>query len=293
MPGPDRDAAAPEAPLADRIEAALGRRPLALVPLSGGSTVRVLRADLPGGERIVAKAGRGQLALERRMLDALARYSDLPLPTVLHGADDLLLMTHVDHDGGAPGAAAQAHAAELLAALHATPRERFGYECDTVIGQLPQPNPPGDRWIPFFRDHRLLHMAERGHAEGTVSDRLRGRLEALAARLDDYLDEPAHSAMLHGDVWTGNVLSRGDRVAAFIDPAIYHGHPEIELAFATLFGTFGKPFFRRYGEIRPLAPGFFELRCDLYNIYPLLVHVRYWDTSYARPIEATLDRLGL
>ena len=128
MPGPDRDAAAPEAPLADRIEAALGRRPLALVPLSGGSTVRVLRADLPGGERIVAKAGRGQLALERRMLDALARYSDLPLPTVLHGADDLLLMTHVDHDGGAPGAAAQAHAAELLAALHATPRERFGYE---------------------------------------------------------------------------------------------------------------------------------------------------------------------
>ncbi len=279
--------------LADRIERAIGQRPVSAEPLSGGSTVAVLKVMLASGEAIVAKAGQGHLAIERFMLDELARLSDLPIPEVLYGDDHLLLMSHIAHDGGAPGAAAQEHAAELVAALHSAPRDRFGYERDTVIGQLPQPNPPGDRWVDFFRDHRLLHMTEAGHREGTVSDTLRGRLEALAARLEEYLDEPAHPALLHGDIWTGNVLSRGGRVAGFIDPAVYVGHPEIELAFATLFDTFGAPFFRRYRELAPLDPGFFELRRDLYNIYPLLVHVRYWDVSYARPIEATLTRLGL
>ncbi|NNG05079.1 MAG: phosphotransferase [Inquilinus sp.] len=283
----------PTETLADRIEAAIGRRPVAVEPLAGGSTVEVLKVALAGGEQIVAKSGQGNLAVERFMLDDLARLSDLPVPAVLYGDDTLLLMDYVEHDGGAPGAAAQAHAADLLAALHTVPRDGFGYAGDTVIGRLPQPNPPGDRWVPFFRDHRLLHMAERGHAEGTVGTVLRKRLEALAGRIDRYLDEPPHAALLHGDVWTGNVLTRGDRIAGFIDPAIYHGHPEIELAFATLFGTFGEPFFRRYAERAPFAPDFFELRRDLYNIYPLLVHVRYWDVAYARPIEATLARLGL
>jgi len=279
--------------LADRVEAALGRRPVSAEPLSGGSTVTVLKVLLTDGEAIVAKTGQGHLAIERFMLDELARLSELPLPEVLYGDDALLLTSFIDHDGGVPGAAAQAHAAEMLAALHCTPRERFGYARDTVIGQLPQPNPPGDRWVAFFRDHRLLHMTEAGHGEGTVSDALRRRLESLAGRLEDYIGEPPHPSLLHGDIWTGNVLSRGDRVVGFIDPAVYCGHPEIELAFATLFNTFGEPFFRRYRELAPLEPGFFELRRDLYNIYPLLVHVRYWDVSYARPIEATLSRLGL
>lgn len=283
-------------PLFDRIEAALGRRPVRAVPLSGSTTLRILQVELAGGGRIVAKAGRGHLALERVMLDDLRRLSDLPLPAVLHGADDLLLLEYVAHDGGAPGPGAQQHAAALVAALHARTADRFGYRIDTVIGQLPQPNPWSERWLPFFRDHRLRHMAEQGHREGTVSARLLQRLESLAGRLDRYLDEPARPALLHGDIWTGNVLTHGDRIAAFIDPAIYYGHPEIELAFTTLFGTFGAPFFRRYAELAPFAfdaDGFFALRRDLYNLYPLLVHVRFVDPGYARPIERTLDRLGL
>lgn len=285
--------AADDAALFDRVEQALGRRPVRCADLAGGSTVRVARLDLADGTAIVAKSGDGRLALERSMLDDLRRESALPLPAVLHGAPDLLLLGHVPHDGRAPNDRAQVHAAELLATLHAKPYPRFGYRHDTVIGRLPQPNPWSDRWVPFFRDHRLLHMAERGHAEGTVGTALRHRIDRLAERIDDYLDEPPHPSLLHGDIWTGNVLSRGGRVAAFIDPAVYIGHPEIELAFATLFGTFGEPFFRRYTEIAPMAPGFFEVRRDIYNIYPLLVHVRYWDVSYAAGIERTLDRLGL
>jgi fructosamine-3-kinase len=118
------------------------------------------------------------------------------------------------------------------------------------------------------------------------------RVEALAARLDDYLEEPAHPSLLHGDLWTGNVLAHEDRVSGLIDPAIYWGHPEIELAFSTLFGTFNEIFFNRYHELRPIRPGFFEERRDLYNLYPLLVHVRLFGAGYLGGVERILRRMG-
>ncbi len=87
--------------------------------------------------------------------------------------------------------------------------------------------------------------------------------------------------------WRKVVASPG-----FVDPAIYYAHPEIELAFTTLFGTFERPFFDRYHELRPIAPGFFEERRDIYNLYPLLVHVRLFGGSYVSSVERTLRQFG-
>ena len=158
-------------------------------------------------------------------------------------------MDFIETDGGGITPQVERHAAELIAALHATPRAFFGYERDTLIGPLPQPNPRSERWVPFFREHRLLAMARAAEAEGALPAKLLIRLERLAERLPDYLTEPRHPSLLHGDLWTGNVLVRGDRVAGVVDPAIYYGHPEIELAFTTLFGTFGATFFETYGKL--------------------------------------------
>ncbi len=115
-------------------------------------------------------------------------------------------------------------------------------------------------------------------------------LERLAGRLERYIEAGGRPALIHGDVWGGNVLARGGHIAAFVDPAIYFADPEIELAFSTLFGTFGEAFFERYGEIRPLAPGFFEARRDLYNLYPLLVHTRLFGGGYAASVAQILRR---
>jgi fructosamine-3-kinase len=115
----------------------------------------------------------------------------------------------------------------------------------------------------------------------------------LASRLGDYLTEPAHPSLLHGDLWTGNVLVKSGRIAGFVDPAIYFGHPEIELAFTTMFGTFGDVFFDAYEALSPLAPGFQDVRLDIYNLYPSLVHVRLFGSSYLGGIERTLSRLGI
>lgn len=121
---------------------------------------------------------------------------------------------------------------------------------------------------------------------------LRARIERLAARLDEWLVEPAAPALIHGDMWDGNIVHQDGRITGFIDPAIYCADPEIELAFATLFNTFGPAFFDRYQAPRPLAPGFFEARRDIYNLYPLLVHVRLFGAGYVGAVERTLARFG-
>ena len=255
------------------------------------------RVDLADGRRLAVKAragsGHADLTLEAYMLDELARQSTLPVPHVHVAEPDLLAMDFIETGGGGITPSVERHAAELIAALHATPRSFFGYERDTLIGPLPQPNPKSESWIPFFAEHRLLAKARAAEAEGRLPAKLLVRIERLAERLPGYLTEPSHPSLLHGDLWTGNVLVRGGRVAGFVDPAIYYGHPEIELAFTTMFGTFGRAFFDAYENLLPLSRDFHEIRCAIYKLYPTLVHVRLFGAAYIPPIEQTLSRVGL
>jgi fructosamine-3-kinase len=268
-------------------------------PMAVGFGLIGLEIRLADRRHLAVKARAGNeghtadLSLEAYMLNELARQSELPVPRVHHAEPGLLAMDFIETDASGITPSAENHAGELLAKLHATPRASFGYERDTLIGPLAQPNRSLRRWVPFFRDQRLLFMAGEAHQEGSLPASMLRRIERLAERIEDYLVEPAFPSLLHGDVWTGNVLARGGRIAGFVDPAIYCGHPEIELAFTTLFGTFGKPFFAAYESLAPLEPGFHEVRLDLYNLYPRLVHVRLFGAGYLAGIDRTLARLGL
>ncbi len=275
--------------LADRIEAATGRRPGRFSALSGGCIAEIYKVELEGAESVVVKRG-SQLDLEGWMLTYLAEHSDLPVPQVILAEPGLLIMSHIDTSGGLTGDA-ERHAADLLASLHDVPGPSFGLERATLIGGLHQPNGETGDWIAFFRDRRLLHMAREALDAGRLPGDLMAAVEKVAARLETWIDPPAHPSLIHGDMWGGNVLCRDGRIAGFVDPAIYYADPEIELAFATLFGTFGDAFFARYREHRPIAPGFFETRRDLYNLYPLLVHVRLFGAGYAGQVARIVDRL--
>lgn len=278
------------AALAAAIEAALGRRPRRLSPLTGGCIAEVYRADLDDGDAVVAKtASRGDLALEAFMLGYLAENTDLPVPAVLHVAEDLLIIDYVEA-GDTIDAAAETHAAELLAALHGITAPRYGFERETLIGPLAQPNPWTESWADFFAEQRLLHFGRVALEAGHLPAETLRVLERLCGRLPDLIGEAAAPSLIHGDVWGGNVLVRGGRIAAFVDPAIHYADAEVELAFSTLFGTFGEAFFRRYGELRPLRPGFFEARRDLYNLYPLLVHTALFGGHYAQSVARIVGR---
>ncbi len=281
--------------LAEGVEEYLGERLLSARPMGGGCIGEVYRVELEGGAPLVAKVDRksaSHLEREAYMLRYLGENSDLPVPQVFHGSETLLLMEYVEGSSRFSDGA-ERHAAELLAALHGISADAYGHERDTLIGSLDQPNLWTGSWIEFFREQRLLYLARVAHEAGRLP---RGDLEIihrLAERLDDYLEEPERPSLVHGDVWSANVLAKGDSITAFLDPAIYHADPEVELAFISLFDSFGDAFFERYAEIRAISDGFFEERRDLYNLYPLLVHVYFFGGGYLESVRTTLRRLGL
>lgn len=270
----------------------LGSDPQLVSPLSGGCIGEVYRVEFTDGRTIVAKVADGTgatLATEGYMLRYLREHSRLPVPEVYHSADTLLLMEYIEGDSELD-AAAQEHAAELLADLHNVRGASFGLERNTLIGGLPQPNPTYDYWIPYFREQRLLFMAHEAARVGRLPTSVLERVERLAEHLGNWLIEPDYPSLIHGDMWTTNILAQDGRITGFIDPAIYYAHPEIELAFSTLFGTFGQPFFSRYHQLRPIAPGFLAERRDIYNLYPLLVHVRLFGGSYVGAVDQILRK---
>ena len=287
--------------LAESILNIVGETPHAIVPLHGGCIGEVYKITFQEHPPLVVKAvvktggESASLETEARMLRYLSEHSPLPVPKVLHGSAQLLAMTFLPGESRFSDRA-QRHAAELFSALHHLKSDAFGFEYDTLIGALPQPNPKTARWIEFFTQHRLLHMAHAAYKENRLSAALLKRIETFCARCDEWLEEPDHPALLHGDAWTTNMLANESKMTGFLDPAIYHGHPEMDLAFTTLFGTFtdNSPFFAHYQELNPGwdSAGFFDLRRDLCNLYPLLVHVRLFGGSYTADIERTLKRVG-
>lgn len=283
-----------------RLTAALGSAPRAFRPLGGGCVAEVYRAELADGRTVAVKVDPGPqptLDLEAWMLQYLRRHSALPMPTVLHSEPGLLALEFLPGGSvGSPAAAAQL--GELLADLHGRtsspsgPRKqsRFGLERDTLIGPLHQPNPWTDRWVDFFREHRLLYMAREAHRAGQIGAGLLGQIEQLAGKLESLLPEPSQPALLHGDCWGGNVLAQGDRVTGLIDPAVYYGHPEIELAFTRLFHSFPARMYEAYHAVRPIAKEFYAVRENIYNLYPLLVHARLFGGGYAAQVAGIVER---
>ena len=262
--------------------------------LTGGCIGQVYQVQLTDGRTLVAKVAEGETAtldIEGFMLSYLATHSHLPVPTVYHSNQHLLLMAYLPGNSHFT-AAAEVDAARHLAALHNITAPAFGLDQDTLIGGLPQPNGWLDAWLVFFCERRLWYMAQEAERVGRLPASFLPRLERFGGHLDNWLIEPKRPSLIHGDVWTTNVLAKGGRITGFIDPAIYYAHAEIELAFTTLFGTFGRSFFAAYEEIRPLDPGFFEERRDIYNLYPLLVHVRLFGGHYVQAVDNTLRRFG-
>ncbi len=281
--------------IAGGVEVSLGERLKSARPMGGGCIGEVYRVELGDGTPLVAKVDReGESHLEREayMLGYLRERSELPVPEVYHGSDKLLLMEFVEGSSRFSDGA-ERHAAELLAALHSITADAYGHERDTLIGSLDQPNPPTESWTEFFRQERLLYLARVAYEAGRLPDEDVRRVERLAERLEDLIGEPNPPALIHGDVWSANVLAKGDQITAFLDPALYYADPEIELAFISLFNSFGAVFLERYAEIRGIDGRFFETRRDVYNLYPLLVHTYYFGGGYLDSVRDTLRRFGV
>jgi fructosamine-3-kinase len=280
--------------LNDLVRTVTGAALTALSPLSGGCVANVCRADLDDGRSVVIKQSDqadGTLLIEAEMLCYFATHSPIACPDVLYADDGCLIMGFIDNDNRM-STSVQQDMARQLAAQHQVTSDDFGLGFDTLIGGLHQPNTSEESWVTFFGEHRLRHMAQAATDEGRLPATITARMDRLIDRLDQHIPTTHTASLLHGDLWGGNILCRAGKLVGLIDPAIYYGDHEIELAFGTLFGGLTPEFFATYNEILPIQSGFFEERRDLYNLYPLLVHVRLFGVSYVRSVDHILAKFG-
>jgi fructosamine-3-kinase len=271
------------------IEQHLKKKIASLSPLSAANNAHIYRVALKDGSTCVVKAAEHGLDIEAFMLGYLKTKSKLPVPEVYYSNEHLIIMEFIDSQHSSDAATGR-HAAELLAELHQIRADSYGFEQDTLIGFLRQPNAQSRNWVEFFAQNRLLYMTGEALKENKVDKKFMKQMEKLTGKLSSYIKSPNPPSLVHGDVWSGNILSMNGKIRAFLDPAIYYADPEVELAFIRALNTFGAEFFTRYNEINPIRPGFFEERADIYSLYPLLVHARLFGASYARKAQRILDK---
>lgn len=221
--------------------------------------------------------------IEAKMLTLLGKF--VHTPKVYKVEDGSIIMEYIQDNCVLD----EEKAARSIAHLHTQHTQTYGMEFDTTIGPFLQPNTQSDSWVEFYANQRVLYMGREALKDGSLRQTHYAKLEKLCEKLPSLIPDGPKASLLHGDIWGGNVLCHNNELY-LIDPALYYGHNEVELAFIMMFDTFGKKFFDAYNEIVPIEKEFFEYRYMIYQIYPYLVHVRIYGGSYLSALERILSR---
>ncbi|QTP54353.1 phosphotransferase [Billgrantia sulfidoxydans] len=257
-----------------------------LQTLGGGDIAAVYRLETSQGAVVVKRDDPRRVAGEADGLLALRKaQSALIVPEVLGVDGGWLILEALEAGARTPRAAAAL--GEGLRQLHAHTAGEHGWPRDNACGRTPQPNAPLADGREFQRERRLLPLARACQERGLMESRLLGRIEAVAQALETWLPD-APACLLHGDLWSGNVLYT-PRGPAIIDPAVYRHYPEVDLAMLTLFGSPGEAFFEAYWEGR--EPTDWPRRESLFQLYPLLNHLLLFGGGYRGGVERAVAAL--
>lgn len=174
-----------------------------------------------------------------------------------------------------------------LAHLHQNTHAYFGLEENNYIGSLKQSNQPHTSWADFLIEERWNVQVKKAVDSFKLNRGFIVQVEQLYKKLDTiFPKEPP--ALVHGDLWSGNFMVGNNGEPVLIDPAVYYGHREMDLAMTQLFGGFDRQLYHSYHEQYPLAKGW-EQRVDLCNLYPLLVHVNLFGGSYVQQVKQIIS----
>ncbi len=281
------------APIAEELEVHVGT--LKEFSATGGGCIN------PGGKLVTtsgvfflkwndAKRFPGMFAVEADGLEMLRRPGALYVPNVVHsgraGMFQFLLLEFISQSVRRENYWDEF--GRSLAQLHQQSSTQYGLDQDNYIGSLRQKNTLTSSWIRFFIDARLRPQLQTGLERRSIDYTLTAKFEALFEKLPSLLPEERPS-LLHGDLWSGNLMTTSAGRPCLIDPAVYFGHREVDLAMTQLFGGFDDRFFDAYNECYPLITGY-EDRLPLYNLYPLLVHVNLFGGGYKAQVEQVLKQ---
>ncbi|MBL7110839.1 MAG: fructosamine kinase family protein [Bacteroidales bacterium] len=264
--------------------------------LAGGDINQVYRIDSSGGVFCLKINSAGKFPemfiKEAKGLSLLQAAKELRVPSVV----EVITLTHYSAillefiNTAEPVKDFMFRFGASLAKLHDHTASFYGLDHDNYMGSLPQSNRKSSNWIDFFREERLEKQLRLARDSGQLTGDTNVLFSRLFSRLDQLLsvDRPS---LLHGDLWGGNFMVSETGEPCLIDPAVYYGHREVDLAMTKLFGGFSSDFYHGYESHHGLVPGWRE-RLDLYNLYPLLVHVTLFGGGYIGSVRRILQKFS-
>lgn len=232
----------------------------------------------------------GMFSAEANGLKKLKEAGEIKVPDVIvtgsSGQYDFLLLEFIH--GGKSDRDLMEEFGRSLARLHRHSENFFGGDSDNYMGALPQSNRKHDDWSSFFIEERLEKQVQLARSFGYLKEGIYQSFQRLYSKLESLFPKE-NPALLHGDLWNGNWMVDTTGKACLIDPAVYYGHREIDLAMTLLFGGFDPSFYFAYHQEFPLEKEW-RMRCDICNLYPLLVHLNLFGTGYLGQIEAIVRK---
>lgn len=278
--------------LINNIQSKIGSPILGIKKMSGGDISSVHKIETEKNNYVL-KSNNSAQALqmfdaERKGLELLNSADKIKTPQIIDvGSKDnssYILMEYVPARRG--NNLDMNNFGQALAELHSKTPKDFGLDHSNFIGSLPQYNLRNNTWSEFYVTQRLLPQIKMATDTGL----LKGKYSE--SKMLDLLNQVAGNvspSLLHGDLWSGNYLISMNGDPYLIDPAVYYGHNEVDIAMSRLFGGFEQTFYEAYHEILPITDGYYE-SMDIYQLYYLLVHLNLFGSSYASSVNRILMR---
>ena len=243
--------------------------------LIGGIICRTRRLRTASGTSVVTKQIQAPMpGFFRGEAAGLAAIAGVGwrVPQVLMARQDVLVLEDLGH-AHPPADDYWEQLARAWARLHGRLGSRFGWECDLHYGVLLQDNRWRQDGWDFYADTRLRCWLERPRCTELLDRTDRRNLERVADRLRQLVPSQG-PALLHGDLWSGNLLVDDHGAPAAVDPSVHYGWPEADLHNAWIFGPWPTRFWDAYRECHHLEPGWRE-RLDLLALPHLLGMVEH------------------